>query len=456
MKKLWASSALLPAGWAANVGIDIAEDGNIAAVHEGIEAAQRERLPGPLLAGVANLHSHAFQRGMAGLAETLLRGADNFWTWREAMYRCAMRVSPEQLQAIAAYLFIEMLKSGYTNVTEFHYLHHAPDGTAYTNPAELSLRTIEAARQAGIGLTMLPSLYCQGGFAGETLRGGQQRFATDVGMIQEIIRRLREHVGRDPQCSVGLAPHSLRAVPVGLINEALTALGPDDPVHIHIAEQTREVEDCMAATGRSPVAHLLCHVPVDQRWCLIHGTHMTADEIRDVAATQAVIGFCPITEANLGDGIFDLPALIEANGRFGIGTDSNVMINPFEELRWLEYVQRLRHRQRGMAVPPGQSGSIGGALYRAVTSSAALVAGRRIGQIAAGYRADFCVLDEDLLSLPDLAGDAWLDSAMFAARTNPVRDVMVGGVWLVHAGHHAGEEAAKMKFDRAMREIADV
>ncbi|MCB8874442.1 formimidoylglutamate deiminase [Acidisoma silvae] len=456
MPCLLAPSALLPSGWARNVRIDILEDGTIGRVTPDAEPQgdRMERLAGPVVPGMPNVHSHAFQRAMAGLAEKRRDPADSFWTWRERMYRAAHTVGPDDLSAIADYLFIEMLKSGYTTVGEFHYLHNDTDGTPYADPAEMSARLVRAAADTGIGLTMLPVLYMRAGFDGAPLETAQRRFATDEERLLKILESLRWH-GRDSaNLRVGIAPHSLRAVSVDVLRHIASALPEDTTIHIHVAEQMREVEDCIAATGARPVELLMAEAPVGASWCLIHATHVLHDELADIAASGAVAGLCPITEGNLGDGVFPLPEFLTVGGRYGIGSDSNVTLNPWEELRLLEYGQRLTHGRRCMSLPEDASGSIGGAMYRAALTGGAAALGQPVGVIAEGFRADLAVLDRNRLSQPDAEEDDILDTAIFTGASLPVRDVMVGGIWRVREGYHPQEQAARAAFAATLRKIA--
>jgi formimidoylglutamate deiminase len=457
MPSLLAPSALLPSGWARDVRIDIAPDGTIAAVTAG--AAQRggdrlERLGGPVVPGMANVHSHAFQRAMAGLAEKRRDPADSFWTWREAMYRAAHGVGPDELSAIAGFLFIEMLRAGYTSVGEFHYLHNDIDGSPYADPAEMSARLVHAAAETGIGLTVMPVLYMRAGFDDAPLEPAQQRFAADEERLLAILESLRWHGREVASLRVGIAPHSLRAVPVEVVRHIAAALPEDTTIHIHVAEQMREVEDCIAATGGRPVELLMAEAPVGPSWCLIHATHVEHEELADIAASGAIAGLCPITEANLGDGVFPLAAFLTTGGRFGIGSDSNVALNPWEELRLLEYGQRLVHGRRCLSLPEDATGSVGGAIFRAAVAGGAAALGQPAGVIAPGFRADLVVLERDRLTQPEAEGDDILDSAVFGGAALPVRDVMVAGLWRVRDGRHASEDRARRDFVAALRRVA--
>ncbi|MEE8272634.1 MAG: formimidoylglutamate deiminase [Alphaproteobacteria bacterium] len=456
MTALFAATALLPDGWADGVRIEVADDGSIASVDRGAAASGAERLDGPVLPGMPNLHGHAFQRAMAGLAERA-GGDDDFWSWRDTMYRFLARLGPDEVEAVAAQLYLEMLKAGYTAVGEFHYLHNAPDGAAYDDPTELSVRVIAAARRVGIGITHLPVLYAQGGFGGAPATAGQHRFVTDVERLLAMIGRLRAAHRDDPQVRIGAAPHSLRAVTPELLATLVAGVQADDamtPVHIHVAEQTREVEDCVAALGARPVEWLLGTAPVDGRWCLVHATHMTDAETRALAASDAVAGLCPTTEANLGDGLFPLGAYLRAGGKLGIGSDSHVSVSPVEELRWLDYGRRLVERTRAVAAT-ADAPSPGARLYGAALDGGAQALGRPIGRIEPTHRADMLVLDPDHPALLGKSGDDVLDALVFAGNTNPVRDVMVGGRWVVLDGRHADEPAVLAAYRRAVGTLAD-
>jgi formimidoylglutamate deiminase len=462
---LFAESALLPDGWAADVLFEIGSDGNLTGVEPNAArhpaAANAPRAAGPVLPGMPNLHSHAFQRAMAGLAEQAGQGGssgdDSFWTWRQVMYGFVGRLMPDQVQAIAAQLYVEMLKAGYTAVGEFHYLHHDPDGRPYADVAEMSERIVAAAQATGIGLTHLPVLYGYGGFGGQPAGSGQRRFLHDANGFLRLINRLLQRHRGNPQIRVGIAPHSLRAVTAEMLKEAVAGLDSLDdkaPIHIHIAEQVKEVEDCRAWSHQRPVEWLLHHQPVGPRWCLVHATHMTEGETGRLARTGAVAGLCPTTEANLGDGLFKAPEFLRHGGIFGIGSDSHISVSPIEELRWLEYGQRLLHRRRNVLTSGGnQSPSVGAALYRAALAGGAQALGRPIGRLGAGCRADLIVIDRDRPALLGKTGDVLLDAAVFAGNENPVRDVMVGGRWVVAEGRHVAEQAVLKRYRAALAEL---
>ena len=430
---LWAEQALTADGWQRGVRIELGADGRIAAVESG-SPAQGRRV-GILIPAPANLHSHAFQRAMAGLTER--RGPDprdSFWTWRTLMYRFLDRLGPDELESIAAFAQMQMLEAGFAAVAEFHYVHHQPGGARYDRLSELSDRIIAAASETGIGLTLLPVLYRHGGCGGKPLAGAQLRF----GNSPERFARLREEAhaavrALDADARTGVAIHSLRAVdPEGVTFAA--ALAPRAPVHIHVAEQTAEVEEVEACLGARPVQWLLANAGVDERWCLVHATHMTSEETAGLAASGAVAGLCPITEASLGDGIFDGASHLAQGGRFGVGTDSNIRISLAEELRTLEYSQRLRDRAR--AVLAGPDGSTGRTIFEAAARGGAQAAMRDAGSLAPGRLADLVALDAEAADLAGKQGDTFLDSFIFAGGDTMITDVWSAGRHVVENGRH--------------------
>jgi len=455
MTAWFAERALLPDGWARDVRIEVDSLGAIAAATPDSDPAGAGRLAGPVVPGMANLHSHAFQRALAGLAERGL-GEDSFWTWREVMYRFVGRLSPEQVEAIAAQLYVEMLKAGYTAVGEFHYLHHGPDGRPYDDPAEMARRVLAAARRTGIGLTLLPVLYGYGDFGGQPAGEGQRRFLNSPEALLRIVEALHHDTAGDPQVAVGVAPHSLRAVTPDTLDAAVRGvhgLWAEAPVHIHVAEQMREVEACRAWCGRRPVEYLLEQGYPDARWCLIHATHTTEDEVARLAESGAVAGLCPTTEANLGDGVFPAEAYLRAGGRFGIGSDSHISVSPVEELRWLEYGQRLMVRRRNVLASPDHDGSVGATLWQGALRGGARALGPPIGRLAPGHRADLVVLDGAAPQLRAKPDDLLLDALVFAGNANPVRDVMVGGSWVVREGQHSEEDAVLAAYQSAVSDL---
>jgi len=449
-RRLFFDAALLPEGWAQDVALDVAA-GTISAVESGAVPDGRERISGVALPGLPNLHSHTFQRGMAGLAETRGMQGDSFWTWRQVMYGFLERLTPEDVQAIAAFAMMEMLEAGFTALAEFHYLHHDPAGRAYANPAELCTRIAAAAAVTGMGLTLLPVLYSQGGFGGAPATAGQRRFVNSIDSYARLLEGAAAAVAPLEDAVLGSAPHSLRAVTPDALR-ALIAAAPPGPVHIHVAEQTREVEDCLAWSGQRPVAWLLSHTPVDPSWCMVHATHMNAVEIQGVAAAGAVVGLCPITEANLGDGVFAGPAFLAAGGRFGMGSDSNVEITAPGELRLFEYSQRLVHRARNV-LALGTGPSTGRSLYDGALAGGAQALGRRIGRIALGSRADIVVLDRTHPDMAAVSGDRWLDAYIFTAGHAAINEVMVGGRTVVSGGRHHARDVITRGYIAAMRRL---
>jgi formimidoylglutamate deiminase len=455
MNELHAPSALLPAGWASDVTITLDDDGVITQVESGVPPGAAERLAGPVLPGMANLHSHAFQRAMAGLTERRgPSGDDHFWTWRETMYRFLAVLTPADVATIATYLYISLLKGGFTAVAEFHYLQADVDGRPYAAPGEMGLSIINAAREAGIALTLLPSLYRQAGF-GAPPNEGQRRFVLDDDALADSIASFRAVARHDPALRVGLAPHSLRAASLADIARWAEMVRSDDetaPIHIHAAEQPREVAECLAATGERPVQLILGRLPVDERWCLIHATHLLPAEIAGLAASGAVAGLCPTTEGNLGDGVFPLPAYLGSAGRFGIGTDSHVGVAAAEELRMLEASQRLVTLRRAVATTSAEH-STGTFLWQNAACAGAGVMAQPAGAIAPGLRADLVVLDGASPMLAGRAASVALDTMVFAGGDSLVRDVMVAGRWVVRDGHHAGEARADHAFAALMRRL---
>lgn len=452
MTGIFASSALLPGGWADDVRVTVGGGGHIEGVDKGAAPRPDDRRVAVLLPALANLHSHTFQRGMAGLAEARgPAGRDSFWTWREVMYRFLDILSPEEIEAIAAFAFLEMQEAGFASVAEFHYLHNRPGGGAYDDQAELSSRILAAARETGIGLTLLPVAYAQGGVDGRPLAGGQLRFRNDLDGFARLLEAAERHAtSAAPDTSVGVAPHSLRAVGAEALRE-IAALRPDAPLHMHIAEQEQEVEETIAAFGRRPVEWLFANHAVDARWCLIHSTHMTPEETGLLAASGAVAGLCPVTEANLGDGIFDGARHLGSGGTIGVGTDSNILISVQAELRQLEYSQRLRDRLRVVLAGPGRSS--GRVLLDAALAGGARALGRATGAIEAGRWADLVALDPGLALLGHLSGDALLDGWVFAAPCPAVTDLWSGGRHAVRDGRHVAREAISARYAATMKSI---
>lgn len=392
--------------------------------------------------GIANLHSHAFQRAMAGLAERQTDPADSFWTWRETMYAMAARFTPALLHAVAAQLYVEMLEAGYTTVCEFHYLHHAPDGRPHVPATAMSDALVAAARETGIRLTLLPVLYMTGGFDQRPLSVRQQRFGHDVERYLQLLGTLR--AGQDDTLRVGCALHSLRAVPPEAMAEVLAGLPADARIHIHIAEQTAEVDECVAVRGARPVQWLLDHAPVDARWTLVHATHLDAAEVQGIVRSGATVAICTTTEANLGDGLFPLRAYLDAGGRWGVGSDSHISVSPVEELRWLEYGQRLWTRRRNIAVAAGTP-SVGEALLQGVVASAANGTGFEAG--------DRVLLDAEAPLLAGATAADVLDRWIFSGNAPLVREVEVAGVRVVEGGRHRDRDGIATRYRAAMKAL---
>ncbi|MBC3422523.1 formimidoylglutamate deiminase [Pseudomonas sp. RW3S2] len=452
MSAYFAERALLPSGWASNVRLEVSADGRLEKIDANASAEGAERLAGPLLPGMPNLHSHAFQRAMAGLAEVVGNPNDSFWTWRDLMYRLVGLITPEQLQVIARQLYIEMLKAGYTSVAEFHYVHHDNTGKPYADPTELSRQISAAARASGIGLTLLPVLYSHSGFGGQPPNEGQRRFINATEQYLRLQQQLKPLLAAQPAQHLGLCFHSLRAVTPHQIAEVLAASDKACPVHIHIAEQQKEVNDCLSWSGRRPVQWLYEHVEVDSRWCLVHATHVEADEVSAMARSGAVAGLCLTTEANLGDGIFPAVDFLAQGGRMGIGSDSHVSLSVVEELRWLEYGQRLRDQRRNRLYRSDQP-MVGRTLYDAALAGGAQALGQEIGELAVGKRADWLVLDGQDPYLATSSGDGVLNRWLFAGSDRQVRDVMVNGQWVVRQGRHALEEQSGQAFAAVLRTL---
>ncbi|MGN6459956.1 MAG: formimidoylglutamate deiminase [Pseudolabrys sp.] len=444
--------AWLADGWRRDVRISVT-DGVITevapdAAHDGAETVHGLAVP-----GLPNLHCHAFQRGMAGLAERRGPAGDSFWTWREVMYRFLGRLTPDDVEAIAALAYVEMLERGFTTVGEFHYLHHGADGTPHAELGEMAFRIAAAAGETGIGLTLLPVLYGYAGFGGQTPTQGQRRFINDPERFVRLLERARAACAPLPDAVVGIAPHSLRAVTPETLRAVLDA-SKSGPIHIHIAEQTKEVDDCVTWSGQRPVEWLLDHAPVDDRWCLVHATHMTADETKRVAVARAVAGLCPLTEASLGDGVFNGEDFLAAGGRFGVGSDSNIEIDAPGELRMLEYSQRLLHRARNVMTTQ-EGDSTGRRLFKESLKGGTQALGRPIGEIAVGRRADIVVLDAEHPDFAGAASDHWLDAWIFSAGRDAVHTVFTSGEKVVEAGRHRRHAEVHARYRAVMKRLLD-
>jgi formimidoylglutamate deiminase len=458
-RSLFAEHALLPTGWARDVLLSWNDQGLITGVKAQATCPEgTARTTGPVVPGMPNLHSHAFQRAFGGLTEYRGAAQDSFWSWRSLMYGFAAAITPEQLEAIATGLYVEMLEAGYTSVCEFHYVHHDPEGRSYADDATLSMCLLRAAARTGMGLTLLPVLYQTSGFGSTPPSVGQRRFIRSTDNMLALLQKLK------PLCEsqgarLGLAPHSLRAVPPDSLREALAGLHALDvtaPVHIHIAEQTAEVDACLAWSGQRPVQWLLEHAPVDARWCLVHATHMSAEESTRAARTGAVAGLCPSTEANLGDGIFDAPTWLQANGRWGVGSDSHACVNAAEELMLLEYSQRLSTRQRNVLASAAQPSVATSMTLQAVAGGTQACA-RPVAGLAVGQQADMVVLDAQHPLLRDLpTPEAMLSAHVFAShRQSALQQVWVAGRVQVQSGHHVLHDAALSGLVAARRQLLE-
>jgi formimidoylglutamate deiminase len=427
--RFFAPAAWVNGAWAPDVVLCVGADGAWSQIICGASAEVQggaQRLPGPVLPGLVNGHSHAFQRAMASLAERSASAQDDFWSWRDRMYSAANRISPEQLEAIAAFLYSELLAAGYTQVCEFHYLHNAPDGSTYADPAEMSMALVRAARRTGIGLTLLPTLYMRSGFAAKGLRDDQKRFASTPESVLRIASEVRRQAGESDRITTGVALHSLRAVDEGAILEVAT-YGKSMPVHIHIAEQQLEVDDCIARHGRRPVEWLLDKLPVNERWNLVHATQCTPAELEGVRHKGASIVVCPSTEANLGDGVFDLARWMGQSGSWSIGSDSHVTRSWQEELRLLEYSQRLTLRQRNVAARSAWCESSAAALFQGALDGGTAAAGAPLAGLAMGQRADFMVIDTVSPALLGVPASHVLDALVFSSPDADFSDVFVAG-----------------------------
>jgi formimidoylglutamate deiminase len=457
-------SAYLPQGWTRDARVAVSEQGMITSIDLGATeppiapAGQIERVAGVVVPGMPNAHSHAFQRAMAGNAEYRTGVRDSFWTWRQAMYALANRVGPEDLQVVARQLFIEMLKAGYTSVAEFHYLHQPLSEAPPSNRNALWDAIANAARAAGIGLTLLPTLYQSSGFGGEPLKSEQRRFFLGT---DEFLRGIEARVNEERRAPLstqrtGAAFHSLRAVPLEQLRRAAHALRDIDasmPIHIHVAEQMLEVSACERASGRRPIELLLDQSLLTKHWCIVHATHATAPELQGIADADAVICVSISTEANLGDGFFDATRFLRLEGRLCIGSDSQSTVSPSEELRWLEYEQRLRKKRRGVLAARSEA-HVGTRLWRDAAQNGARAIGQPVGEIAVGKRADWLVLDTSHPAMAGAAQDGALDRLLFAGADKAIRDVMVGGRWVVKDYQHSADEPARADFARVMETLS--
>lgn len=450
---IFAAQLLAAEGWRSNARLCI-EAGRIVSLEFDAEVQPGDECHAVIVPAVANLHSHAFQRGMAGLTETRGSATDDFWSWRDTMYRFASRMTPDQLEAVASQAYMEMLEGGFSRVGEFHYLHRDRDGRQFADVGEMSSRIGAAADRTGIALTLLPVFYAHASFGGVAPREQQKRFISSVDDYARLIERCRAIVAGLPRAVLGVAPHSLRAVTPEELTEVLRiadGIGSDAPVHIHIAEQTGEVRDCVSWSGARPVRWLLDHEAVDHRWCLVHATHVDAEEISGMAAAGATVGLCPVTEANLGDGIFPLPPFLEQGGRYGVGSDSNVHISLAAELSLLEYSQRLACRVRNVVQSPGMS--TGRALFQQSLAGGSMALGAPSAGLAQGAAADFVSLATQEPALICRQGDTLLDSWIFAGPGSGLDCVWAGGRKLVQGGRHLLRDAISGAYRDVMEEL---
>lgn len=442
--------ALLAENWAKDVSVVSNDKGDITSITPNTEDVRSDHRAKVALPGLPNVHSHAFQRAMAGMAEVKDTGDDTFWTWRKVMYQFLERLTPEDLYTIASLAYCEMLESGFTAVSEFHYLHHDASGSAYNDIGAMAFAIAEAAQTSGIGPTFLPVFYANSQFGGAPPTDAQRRFVNSPDQFAILLDRI-DHIATSlPDAQVGIAPHSLRAVTPESLAEVLT-LKLNGPLHIHIAEQTKEVDDCIQWSGQRPVEWLLNHQNIDQHWCLIHATHITQTERQNIAQSGAVAGLCPITEGNLGDGIFPGVDYLQDGGRFAVGSDSNVLINAAEELRTLEYSQRFRDRGRNLLGTVNKS--TGRALFDHALSGGAQSSGRKIGKIAVGFRADIMTLNTEHPALVALTNDGWLDGWIFAANSPAISDVWVGGRHVVSEGKHHKRDQIRACYAQTMKRL---
>ncbi len=451
MHHIWAKKALTAEGWQSDVLITINNDGLITSLET--SASHKGTIADILLPAPTNLHSHTFQRAMAGSSEQQgPRGRDNFWTWRQLMFRFVDQLTPDDIAAISAFVQMEMLEAGYAASCEFHYIHHQRDGTPYDNIAEMSEAIIAAASTSGIGLTLLPVLYQYGGCDKRPLTGGQRRFGNTEAQFGRLFEKAAAVKTLANHPNFGIAPHSLRATSEEGLAFAVN-LAPDRPIHMHLAEQVGEVEEVLAARGRRPVEWLLENHKIDRRWCLIHLTHMNDEETRAMARTGAVAGLCPMTESNLGDGIFNGRKFLDHGGRFGIGSDSNIHISLSEELRTFEYSQRLRDKSRAVLATPDKSA--GRVLLEGAARGGAQAAGRNCGTIDVGKLADLLSLDGNHTDLFLKQDDEILDSFIFAGDDRMVVDVWSAGQHLVSNGQHIAHEQITKQYHKTLASLKE-
>jgi len=448
------SDVLTAQGWRQNVSATLDDNGFFTSLKSDDNPHDLASIDGYVIPGSTNLHSHAFQRAMAGLGEVRGNSADSFWSWREVMYKFVAIIDPDDLAAIAARLYVDFLKGGFTCVGEFHYLHHSPDGNAYDNPAQMSLAIIAAAEMSGIALTHLPVFYAHSGFGGAAPNQGQRRFVHSLETYEKLLQSLKGHC-QSSLHNIGIAPHSLRAVTRQELS-ALEGFRKDlvtgGPMHIHISEQVKEVEDCVAHYGTRPVEWLLDNAAIDDSWCFIHATHMTPEETRKLATSGAIAGLCPMTEANLGDGIFPAQEFQAAGGEFGVGTDSNIRTNVAEELQMLEYSQRLSKKRRNILADKDNP-NVGDSLYQQTCRGGATALAQPVGVIDINKRADFMVLDAELDAIPRPANARYMDFWLFGANDRAPKDVYVAGQQLIANGCHKSDDTIDRNYRRVMQKL---
>jgi len=452
--KLYAENILIGSDWQSDLTLSIASNGKILSIEPGRDT-NAVGLKGTVLPGMVNCHSHAFQRSFAGFSEFRGESKDSFWSWRDIMYRFVSKLSPDDFHTIAKFVYIEMLKAGYTSVGEFHYLHHQPDGTPYDNASEMSEQVIEAASSAGIAITHLPVLYSYSGFGEQAPSKAQARFIHSTQTYLRIIERLSQQYSHFSNFSLGIAPHSLRAVSEHQLRQiipAIQSIDSNSPIHIHIAEQQQEVADCIDFYDDRPVDWLLDNFEVDNKWCLVHATHITDSEVAKITKSGAVVGLCPLTEANLGDGIFPTAEYIRQAGKFAIGSDSHIGINVAEELRLLEYTQRLTLNERAV-LANDDCPSVGQFLYTNACRHGAASINQEVGVIEVGKRADLVVLDNEDASLFCKKGSLLLDAAIFACDKLPVKDVYVAGRLIIESGHHQQDQKTKNEYYGVLKRL---
>jgi len=450
--KIFCKTVLQGDKWRTDVVLTLSAEGIILSIDNGRADAADHSIQGIVIPGMPNAHSHTFQRLIAGATGPRGNLKDSFWSWRDAMYRCANQISPEQFAVVASHVFTEMLKAGYTSCAEFHYLHHQPGGKAYANLAEMSEQLIEAAAITGMAMTLLPVLYCSAGFGKDDVNEEQRRFSNTSDSYLQILEILRPLVAGNHLLGLGLAPHSLRAVPGDILQEVLNSWSDKScPVHIHISEQPAEVNDSIEHLGARPIEWLLARFPVDQRWNLVHATHMSDSELRNAAASGATAVICPTTEADLGDGIFRISEWLQAGGRMAVGSDSNVRISVSEELRLLEYNERLRSGRRNVLTTVDST--CGRFLYQHATQSGAAALGQPVGKLEPGFRADMLVLDHNHELLIGRQPDVALDSWVFAGDKSMLESVWVAGQCVVRQGNHPADASLKTAFTKVLNEL---